>query len=46
LNSPFDPVATRLAKKIGLEVIILKGTNLGNLEKFLKEEKFRGTVIR
>jgi uridylate kinase len=46
LNSPFDPIASRLSQKLGLKVIMLKGTNLKNLEKFLDGEKFNGTVIR
>ena len=46
LNSPFDPIASRLAKKMGLKVVMLKGTNLGNLEKFLRGEKFKGTIIK
>ncbi len=45
MNAPFDPIASRLAKKIGLKTVFLKGTNLKNFEKFLKGEKFKGTVI-
>ena len=45
MNAPFDPIASRLAKKIGLKAVFLKGTNLKNFEKFLKGEKFKGTVI-
>ncbi len=46
MNAPFDPIASRLAKKIGLKVVFLKGTNLKNFEKFLKGEKFKGTTIK
>jgi len=46
MNVPFDPIASRLARKIGLKVVFLKGTNLKNFEKFLKGEKFKGTVIK
>jgi uridylate kinase len=45
MNAPFDPIASRLAKKIRLKAVFLKGTNLKNFEKFLKGEKFKGTVI-
>ena len=45
MNAPFDPIASRLAKKIGLKAVFLKGTNLKNFEKFLKGEKFKGTTI-
>lgn len=43
-NSPFDPVATRLAKELGCKVYII-GKDLDNLEKVLAGEKFTGTVI-
>jgi len=45
MNSPFDPVAARLGKKIGLKVIIADGHNFDNLEKILDGKKFTGTVI-
>lgn len=45
LNTPFDPVAAREAEKIGLKVIILKGTDLVNFKNFLDEKEFNGTVI-
>ncbi len=44
-NLPFDPMASRLGKKLGLEVVVLKGTKLKNFKKYLKGEKFKGTVI-
>lgn len=45
LSAPFDPVASKLAQKLGLRVIILKGNNFANLEKFFSGEKFIGTTI-
>lgn len=45
-SAPFDPVASLLAKKIGLKVVILNGKNLKNLENYLKGRKFRGTIIK
>ena len=45
MNAPFDPIASRLAKKIELKAVFLKGTNLKNFEKFLKGEGFKGTTI-
>jgi len=45
LSTPFDPIASKLAKKLGLKVIILKGTNLENLKKCLQGKDFKGTVI-
>ncbi|MBU0670953.1 UMP kinase [Patescibacteria group bacterium] len=46
LNMPFDPVASKLAQKTGLEVIIAEGKNLKNLKNILEEKKFKGTVIK
>ena len=45
INAPFDPVATQLAKKLGLTVIVTNGKNFSNLEKILNGEEFKGTVI-
>lgn len=45
LNSPFDPIASREAESIGLEVVVMNGKNLANLRSYLKGEKFVGTVI-
>lgn len=45
LNAPFDPIATKLAKKLGLTVIFVNGKNLNNVERILNGESFRGTVI-
>lgn len=46
MNKPFDPIASREAEKIGLEVVILNGKKLKNFENYLDEEKFVGTIIR
>lgn len=45
LNAPFDPVASRLAEEIGLEVASINGQILEELEKYLRGEEFRGTRI-
>ncbi|MCJ7687048.1 MAG: UMP kinase [Desulfobacteraceae bacterium] len=44
LNMPFDPIASREAAQLGLEVIVI-GNNIANLEKLLKGDPFRGTTI-
>ena len=44
-NLPFDPIATILAKKLNLDVYILEGKNLSNIENALKEKRFTGTHI-
>jgi len=42
---PFDPVASRLAYKWKMELIVMKGSNLSNLSNFLAEKKFIGTSV-
>jgi len=44
-NSPFDPVASKHAAKIGLKVICAAGKNLPNLKSILMDEPFVGTTI-
>lgn len=46
LSSPFDPVAAREADRLHMEVAIINGTNLTELEKYLEAKPFVGTVIR
>ena len=45
LSSPFDPVASKKAKRIGLEVVVVNGNNLINLETCLSSCGFKGTTI-
>lgn len=45
IGTPVDPVATKEAQKIGLRTIVLKGTDLKNLENCLNNKQFKGTVI-
>lgn len=45
MNAPFDPMAAKLARKLKLKVVIMKGTDLGNLKKFLDGKEFEGTEI-
>lgn len=44
-HAPLDPVAARFAQKNGQSVIIANGRDLKNLEKILKEQPFKGTLI-
>ncbi len=46
LNSPFDPIASKVAEEIGLKVVIMNGKNISNLENYLNGEKFLGTIIK
>ncbi|MFH0818560.1 MAG: UMP kinase [Patescibacteria group bacterium] len=45
LNMPFDPIASRLAEKKNIQVGIMNGKDLKNLENYFKEQKFKGTLI-
>jgi uridylate kinase len=45
LNSPFDPIASRLAKKLNLEVAIINGQKFPEIKKYLKQKNFQGTLI-
>ncbi|MFA7653691.1 MAG: UMP kinase [Candidatus Magasanikbacteria bacterium] len=44
-NVPFDPKAAKLAQKLKLKVVFVKGTDLGEVKKMLNDEACRGTVI-
>lgn len=46
LNSPFDPIASKKAEKLKLEVAILNGKNLKNLKDCILGKKFIGTTIK
>lgn len=45
LNAPFDPIATPLAQKLGLTVIVTNGHDFNNLENIIENEAFKGTLI-
>jgi len=45
LNSPFDPVASEMAEKEGMEVMIMNGKPIDNLANYLNGEIFLGTII-
>ncbi len=44
-NTPFDPVASKRAAKLGMKVICSDGRNIENTMAILNKEKFVGTVI-
>lgn len=45
LSAPFDPVASEMAQESGITVAVL-GASLGNLENYLSEKPFEGTIIK
>ena len=42
---PFDPVASRMAAQAKMRLVIMKGNDLKNVENFLQNKPFIGTVI-
>jgi len=45
LNLPFDPVASALAEKLKLRVVVMNGKPLNNLNNFLSGKPYKGTII-
>lgn len=45
LNSPFDPMASQIAEAEQMEIDMLNGRNISNLERCLNGEEFMGTKI-
>jgi uridylate kinase len=45
MNVPFDPVASRRASELGMQVLVINGKNLENLGKALDGKPFVGTTI-
>jgi len=46
MNTPFDPVASRRAEELGIEVAFISGSNLDSLDNYLKGEPFMGSTIK
>ncbi len=44
-NAPFDPIATNLASKLNLTVVITNGKDMDNIKKIIDGQPFKGTVI-
>ncbi|MBU1903823.1 MAG: UMP kinase [Proteobacteria bacterium] len=44
LNMPFDPIASKAAEALGLQVVII-GNKINNLERLLNGKSFKGTTI-
>lgn len=45
LSAPFDPVASKYCQRHGIQVAIVDGRNIVNLEHTVDGENFRGTLI-
>lgn len=46
MNLPFDPVASKMAEEYGIEVVFMSGTDIENLDSYLNNKDFIGSVIR
>lgn len=42
---PFDPVASKLAEKSRLKVVVMNGRRMGEFERLLLNKDFKGTII-
>jgi uridylate kinase len=45
MNAPFDPVAAQKAQELGVKVAILSGHDFNNLDNYMNNKEFLGTVI-
>ena len=45
LSTPFDPVSSRRAQELGLEVVFMQGDNLDNFAHYLETGEFTGSII-
>jgi uridylate kinase len=46
LNSPFDPIASKKAQELGIEVSFISGSSLENLKNCIEGLSFIGTTIK
>lgn len=44
LNAPFDPIASRKAEELGVQVVVM-GPDFENLKRYTRGESFVGTII-
>lgn len=45
MNTPFDPIASEMAQKEGIKVVVMNGKPLENVAKCIRGDKFIGTII-
>ncbi len=45
LNTPFDPVASRLAYKYRISTVIINGLKFDELAKYLRKKDYKGTYL-
>ncbi|MBN1385887.1 UMP kinase [Candidatus Woesearchaeota archaeon] len=45
MHAPFDPVASKLAKRKSISVVLMDGRDLANVKNYLLMKKYSGTII-
>jgi uridylate kinase len=46
MHAPFDPIASKIAQEENIEVTIMNGKDLINIENCFSGKKFKGTIIK
>lgn len=45
MHAPFDPIGAKKAEELGVKVVVLNGNNFENIENYMQDKTFVGTVI-
>lgn len=45
MKVPFDPIASKMAQKLKISVIVTNGTDLQNLKNILENKEYIGTIV-
>ncbi len=45
MNAPFDPIAAKRAQAMQVRVVIMSGSDFGNIKNYFDGKKFLGTVV-
>jgi uridylate kinase len=45
MHAPFDPIASKIAQEENIEVAIMDGRDLMNLQNYFNGKKFKGTLV-
>lgn len=46
MNAPFDPIASKIAQEENIEVAIMNGRDLMNIQNYFEDKKFKGTIVK